>query len=98
MAKARIRELISLRDVWLSVAVGSLEVWLHGLCKAGVGAISDLQRLLAVWVGFEGLDAVGDDWIRGEVVDEFGGRLLAVGHGLRHLVGSVRHCLSLESG
>ena len=43
-------------------------------------------------MGFERLHAIRDDGVGAQVGDEFGGGLLAVGHGSRHLVGCVRHC------
>lgn len=82
-----IGQLVGLLNVWLRIVVWSLEVGLDGLAEAGVGTVCDLERLLAVWVLLEGLDAVVDGRVGGEVVEELAGRLVAVGEGL----GCVRH-------
>lgn len=72
-------ELVGLVDVGLGILVGSLEVGLHGLAEAGVGAVYDINGLLAVGVGFEGVDAAGDDGVGGDVREGLGGgRAVAV--------------------
>jgi hypothetical protein len=67
-------QLVCLVDIGLSVLVGSLEVTLHRFAKAGVGAVHDINGLLAVGVGLEGVDAAGDDGVGGDVRESLGGR------------------------
>ena len=67
-------ELVSLDGVGLGVLVGRLEVALHRLSETGVGAVHDIDGLLAVGVGLEGVDATGDDGVGGDVREGFGGR------------------------
>ena len=67
-------QLVCLVDVGLSVLVGSLEVALDRLAEAGVGAVHDINGLLAVGVGLEGVDATGDDGVGGDVREGLGGR------------------------
>ena len=67
-------QLIGLVDVRLSVLVGCLEVALHRLGEASVGAVGDINGLLAVRVGLEGINATGDNRVGGDVREGLGGR------------------------
>lgn len=67
-------ELIGLVDVRLSVLVGSLEVALYRLAEASVGAVHNIDGLLAVRVGLEGINATGDNRVGGDVREGLGGR------------------------
>lgn len=60
-------QLVGLVHIRLGVLVRSLEVALHGLAEAGVSAVHDIDRLLAVGVGLEGVDAAGDDGVGGDM-------------------------------
>lgn len=101
VSQPRVRELISLGHVWLGIAVWSLEVGLNGLAELLVGGVGEVKGLLAVWVGLEGLDAVGDDRVGVEMGEEFAGGRGAVGEGcgFRHGVvgGCVRHRVGMRS-
>lgn len=84
-----VAQLVGLVHVRLGVLVGSLEVALDGLAEAGVGAVDDLDGLLAVGVGLEGVDAAGDGRVGGDVGQGLGGgRAVAVDDSLG---GGVRH-------
>jgi hypothetical protein len=67
-------QLIGLVDVRLRVLVGCLEVALDGLAEASVGAVHDINGLLAVRVGLEGINATGDNRVGGDVREGLGGR------------------------
>jgi hypothetical protein len=67
-------QLVGLVDVRLSILVGCLEVALHRLGEASVGAVHDINGLLAVGVGLEGVDAAGDDRVGGYFRESLGGR------------------------
>ena len=67
-------QLIGLVNVRLSVLVGCLEVALHRLGEASVGAVGDINGLLAVRVGLEGINATGDNRVGGDVREGLGGR------------------------
>ena len=92
MSKPRACELIGLRSIGLHITVRRLEVRLHRLAELLICAIDELERLLAVRIGLERLDAVGDDRVGGEVVEELGRRLRAVHDVCGHFFGCVRHC------
>ena len=83
--------LVGLVGVGLDVLDRRLEVGLGGLAEAVVDVVGEVEGLLAVGVGFEGVDAAGDGGVGGELGEGFGGRAgaVAVWQGVG---GGVRHC------
>jgi hypothetical protein len=62
--KSLLAQLVGLVHVRLGVRVGCLEQALDGLAEAGIGAVDDLDGLLAKWVGLEVVDAAGNGGVR----------------------------------
>lgn len=60
-------QLVGLVHVRLGVRVGRLEQALDGLAEAGIGAVDDLDGLLAKWVCLEVVDAAGDGGVGGDL-------------------------------
>lgn len=94
LPQPRIGHLVRLLRVRLHVAESILGVGLDGFAEGLVGAVGDVEGLLADGVLGEGGEGVADDGVAGDVGDEFAGGRVAVGGGLGHVVGGcVRHGL-----
>jgi len=65
-----VAQVVGLLDVGGDVLVRLGEVGDYGLGEGLVGRVAELEGLLAVGVGLEGLEAVVDYWVVEEVVDE----------------------------
>lgn len=63
-----VANLVDFGDVGFCVRGWLLQVGEKGLDESAIGKVGNVDRLLAVWVGFEGRDRVADDGVFGNVL------------------------------